>query len=369
MKILLLDGDGIGPELMQSAEKILRHFQKQFGLVVDLKHALFGGASIDTDGEPLTEDTLRLARESDAVLLSCVGGPKWDTLPRDKRPEAGLLKLRQSLQTFANVRPVRIFPELIDASTIRPEVLQGVDLVIVRELTSGIYFGKPRGFEPNADSPQRAFNTMAYTREEISRVAHVAFSLARQRRGLVTSVDKANVLEVSQLWRKTVTEISSSYPGVRLDHMYVDNCAMQLVRDPKQFDVLLTENLFGDILSDQAAMLVGSIGNLPSASLSAEHVEGMRTRGIFEPIHGSAPDLAGKDLANPIGMLLSVAMLLRHVTPDPTLGNRLASLLENGISTVLREGIRTRDLADVNTTVRRLVGTAQMTDLIMKEIR
>jgi 3-isopropylmalate dehydrogenase len=333
-RITLLPGDGIGPEIMAIARQLLDAVSGRHGFTLSYNEQPMGGAAIDATGEPLPASTLEACRASDAVLLAAIGSPQYDSLPREKRPETGLLGLRAGLGLFANLRPVKIIPALIDASTLKREVIEGVDLLVVRELTGGVYFGTPKG-RVEAEGRVRAFNTMAYFDDEIDRIAKVGFDLAQQRSGRLCSVDKANVLDVSQLWRDRVEALhAASYPGVELSHMYVDNAAMQLVRNPRQFDVLLTSNLFGDILSDEAAMLSGSIGMLPSASL------GSGGPGLFEPIHGSAPDIAGQDRANPMAMVLSAAMLLRIALQQEA----AAAALEAAVDRVLAAGYRTGDL-------------------------
>jgi 3-isopropylmalate dehydrogenase len=332
-RITLLAGDGIGPEITAVARELLDAVSRRHGFELLYDEQPIGGAAIDATGEPLPPGTLEACREADAVLLAAIGSPQYDSLPRDKRPESGLLGLRAGLGLFANLRPVKIIPALTGASSLKPEVIEGVDLMVVRELTGGVYFGTPKG-RVEADGHVRAFNTMAYSDFEIDRIAKVGFDLALQRGGRLCSVDKANVLDVSQLWRDRVEAIATDYPDVALSHMYVDNAAMQLVRAPKQFDVILTSNLFGDILSDEAAMLTGSIGMLPSASL------GSSGPGLFEPIHGSAPDIAGQDLANPMAMVLSAAMLLRIGLKQ----NAAATDLEAAVERTLEAGFRTGDL-------------------------
>jgi len=332
-RITLLAGDGIGPEITAVARELLDAVSRRHGFELLYDEQPIGGAAIDATGEPLPPSTLEACREADAVLLAAIGSPQYDSLPREKRPESGLLGLRAGLGLFANLRPVKIIPALAGASSLKPEVIEGVDLLVVRELTGGVYFGTPKG-RVEADGHVRAFNTMAYSDFEIDRIARVGFDLALQRGGRLCSVDKANVLDVSQLWRDRVEAIATDYPDVALSHMYVDNAAMQLVRAPKQFDVILTSNLFGDILSDEAAMLTGSIGMLPSASL------GSNGPGLYEPIHGSAPDIAGQDLANPMAMVLSVAMLLRIGLKQ----NAAATDLEAAVERTLEAGFRTGDL-------------------------
>ena len=332
-RITLLPGDGIGPEIMAVARLLLDAVSSShgFSLVYDVQP--MGGVAIDATGEPLPNSTLEACKAADAVLLAAIGSPQYDSLPREQRPESGLLGLRSALGLFANLRPVKIIPALIDASTLKREVIEGVDLLVVRELTGGVYFGTPKG-RVEAEGRVRAFNTMAYFDDEIDRIAKVAFELAVARSGRLCSVDKANVLDVSQLWRDQVTAMAADYPTVELSHMYVDNAAMQLVRNPRQFDVLLTSNLFGDILSDEAAMLSGSIGMLPSASL------GSSGPGLFEPIHGSAPDIARQDKANPMAMVLSAAMMLRVGLQQ----DAAATALETAVDRVLAAGYRTGDL-------------------------
>jgi 3-isopropylmalate dehydrogenase len=332
--ITLLPGDGIGPEIMAVTVEVLKVVGKLFDIQFEFTEALIGGAAIDATGEPLPTATLDMCRNSDAVLLAAIGGYKWDSLPSHLRPEAGLLGLRAGLGLFANLRPAKILPELIDSSTLKREVVEGVDIMVVRELTGGIYFGKPKGVFATETGEKRGVNTMAYTASEIERIGRVAFEACRKRQGKLCSVDKANVLEVSQLWRDCMTNLAQEYPDVELSHMYVDNAAMQLVRAPKQFDTIVTGNLFGDILSDAAAMLTGSIGMLPSASLPASGP------GVFEPVHGSAPDIAGQDKANPLAQVLSAAMMLRYGLNQPA----AASYLETAVSLVLQQGNRTGDI-------------------------
>ncbi|WP_414622282.1 3-isopropylmalate dehydrogenase [Calothrix sp. CCY 0018] len=333
-RITLLPGDGIGPEIMAVAVNVLKVVGKKFDIQFEFQEALIGGAAIDAKGEPLPEATLNTCRDSDAVLLAAIGGYKWDELPSDKRPEAGLLGLRAGLELFANLRPAKIIPQLIDASTLKKEVVEGVDIMVVRELTGGIYFGKPKGVFETETGEKRGINTMAYTEAEIERIGKVAFDAARKRGGKLCSVDKANVLEVSQLWRTTIAKLAQEYQDVELSHLYVDNAAMQLLRAPKQFDTIVTGNLFGDILSDAAAMLTGSIGMLPSASLGAN------APGVFEPVHGSAPDIAGEDKANPLAQILSAAMMLRYGLNQAD----AADYIENAVFQVLQIGFRTGDI-------------------------
>jgi 3-isopropylmalate dehydrogenase len=334
-KILVLAGDGIGPEVMAETVKILEFVNQEEKLGLEFESALVGGCSYDADGKPLTDGTLNLAKAADAVLLGAVGGPKWEELDYSVRPERALLALRSELGLFANLRPAKVYPALVDASSLKREIIEGIDIMVLRELTGDIYFGEPKGVEKLPDGQERGVNTMVYTTHEIERIAKLAFEVARGRRKQVTSVDKANVLETTELWRKIVTNLGKSYPDVELKHMYVDNCAMQLVRYPKQFDVIVTGNLFGDILSDEAAMLTGSIGMLPSASLASSK------KGMYEPIHGSAPDIAGKGVANPIATVLSAAMML-----DLTFGKKeSAQKIEKAVEKVLEAGLRTADIA------------------------
>jgi 3-isopropylmalate dehydrogenase len=344
-KIALIKGDGIGPEIVDEAVKVLDAVASVENIEFDYHDYLMGGCAVDVFDNPLPADTITGALNSDAILFGAIGGPKYDTLPKEKRPETGLLKMRKELNVFANIRPAVIFDELTEASTLKEEVVKGVNLVVVRELTGGIYFGEPREKLEN-----RAYNTMVYSREEIARIAKVAFELAMTRDKRVTSVDKANVLEVSQLWREVVEEIAKDYPEVSLEHMYVDNATMQLIRNPKQFDVILTGNIFGDILSDGASMVVGSIGLLPSASVGGKV-------GLYEPIHGSAPDIAGQGIANPIATIMSASMMLRDLG-EISAGNRI----DNAIKAVLKEGYRTKDLSSFD--AKEVVSTSEMGSLI-----
>ena len=332
-RVVLLPGDGIGPEITAVARRMLEAIADRQGFELVFDEQPIGGAAIDATGEPLPASTLAACRSADAVLLAAIGSPRFDSLPRSKRPESGLLALRSGMELFANLRPVKIVPALIGASSLRPEVIEGVDLLVVRELTGGIYFGQPKG-RIEADGEERGFNTMTYSSSEVDRIATVAFELARERSGRLCSVDKANVLDVSQLWRDRVDAMAPSYSDVEVSHLYVDNAAMQLVRAPRQFDVMLTGNLFGDILSDEAAMLTGSIGMLPSASLGSDGP------GLFEPVHGSAPDIAGQNKANPLAMVLSAAMMLRTGLKQPA----AADALEQAVDSVLAAGFRTGDL-------------------------
>jgi 3-isopropylmalate dehydrogenase len=351
-KILILPGDGIGPEIVTEAVKVLAALRDSFGLSIEMDEALVGGAAIDAIGQPLPGTTLDLARQADAVLLGAVGGPKWEGLPIAQRPEKGLLGLRSGLGLFANLRPAILYPQLAGASTLKPEVVSGLDILIVRELTGGIYFGQPRGVHTRADGERVGVNTLTYSEPEIRRICRVAFDIARKRQRRVCSVDKANVLECTELWRQVATEVGAEYPDVELTHMYVDNAAMQLVRRPKQFDVMVTTNMFGDILSDAGAMLTGSIGMLPSASLDAEG------RGMYEPIHGSAPDIAGRGVANPLATILSIAMMLRYSLGEGAAAERI----ERAVSQVLDRGLRT---ADITSEGMREVGTAEMGDAVV----
>jgi 3-isopropylmalate dehydrogenase len=351
MKIAILPGDGIGAEITCEAKKVLTVLQRD-GLPSEIEEAAVGGAAYDQTGVPLPEATLRLAQQADAVLFGAVGGPQYDALPREKRPERALLDLRRALGTFANLRPAILYPELAAASALKPEVVAGLDIMIVRELTGDIYFGEPRGIHRNANGERVGVNTMVYSEVEIRRIAHVGFRAARKRGHKLCSVDKMNVLEATQLWRDVVTEVGKEYPDIELSHMLVDNCAMQLVRNPKQFDVILTGNMFGDILSDEASMLTGSIGMLPSASLDEEG------KGLYEPIHGSAPDIAGKNLANPLAMILSVAMMLRY-----TFGQEAAALrVERAVQCALAGGLRTADIYQEGC---RRVSTSEMGDAVV----
>ena len=353
MKIAVLAGDGIGPEITGQAERILLALRSD-GLKLELEPGLLGGCAVDAAGEPFPEITRRLVKEADAVLLGAVGGPKYDGLPREKRPEQGLLAIRKELNLFANLRPAILYPELASASSLKPEIVSGLDILIVRELTGDIYFGQPRGIE-RREGQRVGFNTMIYTEAEINRIAHVAFQAARKRKGRLCSVDKMNVLECTQLWRDVVTETAKEYPDVKLSHMLVDNAAMQLVRDPKQFDVIVTGNMFGDILSDEASMLTGSIGMLPSASLDDQN------KGLYEPIHGSAPDIAGKDIANPLATILSVAMMLRYSFAQEDAAVRI----ENAVRKVLAQGFRTNDIYELG---MKKVGTIEMGDAVLANL-
>ncbi|MCC6917026.1 3-isopropylmalate dehydrogenase [Nitrosomonas sp.] len=354
MKIALLAGDGIGPEIVAQAERILLHFRRE-GLKIELEPGLLGGCAVDATGEPFPDTTRKLAVEADAILLGAVGGVQYDNLPREKRPEQGLLAIRKELNLFANLRPVVLYPELANASTLKQEVVAGLDILIVRELTGDIYFGKPRGIEFR-EGQKVGFNTMIYSESEIRRIAHVAFQAAGRRNGRLCSVDKMNVLECTQLWRDVVTETAQFYPDVTLSHMLVDNAAMQLVRNPGQFDVMVTGNMFGDILSDEASMLTGSIGMLPSASLDDKN------KGLYEPIHGSAPDIAGKGVANPLATILSAAMMLRYSFNEES----IASQIEHAVQKTLEQGYRTADIYETGT---KKVGTLEMGDCVLENLQ
>ena len=353
--ILALPGDGIGPEVLAPALGVLRRVSEIADFDAEIEEGLLGGAAFEATGKPLPDETLASARSADAVLMGSIGGPQWDALDRDLRPERGLLGLRSGLGLFANLRPAVLYPQLADASTLRSDVVAGLDILIVRELTGGIYFGTPRGIETMEGGERRGVNTLVYTESEIERICRAAFEAARRRSGRVCSVDKANVLEVSELWREVAERVGEEYEDVELGHMYVDNAAMQLVRDPKQFDVIVTTNMFGDILSDLASMLTGSIGMLPSASLDAGG------KGLYEPCHGSAPDIAGCDAANPLATILSAAMMLRYTLDRPDLADRV----ERAVSLVLDRGLRTRDIASPGT---REVGTAAMGQAVIEEL-
>ncbi|CAC9537638.1 3-isopropylmalate dehydrogenase (EC 1.1.1.85) [uncultured Gammaproteobacteria bacterium] len=353
-KVLILPGDGIGQEIVAQALKVIDYLNENHELNMALVHGLVGGSAYDETASPLPQATLDAAHECDSILLGAVGGYQWEKLERDLRPERGLLGLRAELDLFSNLRPAILYPQLASASTLKEEVVSGLDLMIVRELVAGIYFGQPRGVEVR-DGEKYGFNTATYFKSEIERIGHSAFKIAQLRNKRVCSVDKANVLEVCELWRETMIEVAKDYPDVELSHMYVDNAAMQLVKAPKQFDVMVTSNLFGDVLSDCAAMLTGSIGMLPSASLNKEGF------GMYEPIHGSAPDIAGQDLANPLATILSVAMMLRYSLNQVT----LAEKIEAAVNTVLDKGYRTQDIASESDTV---VGTDKMGDLVVEAL-
>lgn len=353
--ILLLPGDGIGPEIMGEAEKILRRVNESFKLDLIFQHGLVGGAALDDSDTPLPDKTLELATKADAILLGAVGGPKWDGLPMAKRPEKGLLGLRSNLELFANFRPAILYPQLASASSLKPEVVSGLDIMIIRELTGGIYFGQPRGVRQLESGERQGYNTYAYTETEIRRIGRVAFETAQQRGKKLCSVDKANVLEVTVLWREIMNELKLEYPDIELSHMYVDNAAMQLVRAPKQFDVIVTGNMFGDILSDEAAMLTGSIGMLPSASMNSAK------QGMYEPCHGSAPDIAGKGIANPLATILSVAMMLRYSLDE----GAAAAAIEDAVGKVLDQGLRT---ADIMSEGCNQVSTREMGEAVLAQL-
>ncbi|MSQ80494.1 MAG: 3-isopropylmalate dehydrogenase [Candidatus Methylopumilus sp.] len=351
MKIAILPGDGIGPEITKQAVNVL----KALNVGAELIEAPIGGAGYDKFGDPLPDSTLDLALNSDAILLGAVGDWKYDTLPREKRPERGLLRVRKELNLFANLRPAILYPELVSASTLKPDIVSNLDIMIVRELTGDIYFGEPRGIHTNEEGEKEGINTMRYAVSEIERIAHVAFKIAMRRSKKLCSVDKANVLETTELWRQVMVEISKKYPEVELTHMYVDNAAMQLIKNPKQFDVLVTGNIFGDILSDEASMLTGSIGMLPSASLDSHN------KGMYEPSHGSAPDIAGKDIANPLATILSLAMMFRYTFSDEKNANKI----ESAIKKTLSQGYRT---ADIYSTGDKKITCSQMGEAVIASL-
>jgi len=355
LKIAILPGDGIGPEIIAEAMKLLECLRQEFGFEAEFENAAIGGAGFDQSGNPLPEATLALCEQADAVLFGAIGGPQYERLERNLRPEMGLLKLRSTLSLFSNLRPALLYPQLAEASSLKPGIVAGLDIMIVRELTGGIYFGQPRGIRELDNGEREAYNTMVYAEHEIERIARSAFEIAMLRNKKLCSVDKANVLEVSELWREVVTRVGIEYADVELSHMYVDNAAMQLVRAPKQFDVMVTTNLFGDILSDTAAMLTGSIGMLPSASLD------INGKGMYEPIHGSAPDIAGKSIANPLATILSVAMMMRYSLNRP----ELAELIDTAVGNVLNQGFRTADICDGAGSV----GTTEMGDAVVAALR
>lgn len=355
-KLLILPGDGIGPEIVAEAVKVLKVLRRDYGLALEWETALIGGSAYEATGQPLPDVTLDLAKAADAVLLGAVGGPQWDRLDRPLRPETGLLGIRKGLGLFANLRPALLYPQLAQASSLHAELVAGLDLMIVRELTGDVYFGQPRGIRTLDSGEREGFNTMVYRESEVERIVRVGCEIAMQRQRRLCSVDKANVLEVSELWRQVAERVVREYPPVKLSHLYVDNAAMQLVRAPKQFDVIVTGNIFGDILSDCAAMLTGSIGMLPSASLDAHG------KGLYEPIHGSAPDIAGQGVANPLATILSVAMLLRYTLGQPELAGRI----EQAVSRALDQGLRTGDIMAPGMT---RVGTAQMGDAVTAALR
>jgi len=355
-KVLILPGDGIGPEIVREARKVLSCVNSQFDLGLELDEQLVGGAAIDATGKPLPDETLAAARGADAILLGAVGGPKWDSIPDFAiRPEKGLLGIRSALGLFANLRPAILYPQLAHASSLKPEIVAGLDILIVRELTGGIYFGQPRGVRVKEGGVREGFNTYVYDENEIRRIGRVAFEAARARNKRLCSVDKANVLEVTVLWREIMTDLAAEYPDVELSHMYVDNAAMQLVRAPKQFDVVVTGNMFGDILSDAAAMLTGSIGMLPSASLDENG------KGMYEPCHGSAPDIAGQGIANPLATILSVAMMLRYSLAAPEAADKIEAV----VSQVLDQNLRT---ADIMSAGMQAVSTSEMGDAVLRAL-
>jgi 3-isopropylmalate dehydrogenase len=354
-KIAVLAGDGIGQEIITATLGVVECLQQEFGFVAELEHAAIGGAGYDAFGQPLPEQTLAICQQADAILFGAIGGPQYDSLERELRPEKGLLKLRSSLSLFANLRPALLYPQLAEASSLKSELVAGLDLMIVRELTGGIYFGEPRGIRVLENGERQGFNTLVYAEHEIERIARAAFDIAMLRERRLCSVDKANVLEVSELWREVVSRVGRDYPEVELTHMYVDNASMQLVRAPRQFDVMVTSNLFGDILSDTAAMLTGSIGMLPSASLDEN------ARGMYEPVHGSAPDIAGKNLANPLATILSLAMLLRYSLRELEHAERI----ETAVGEVLDQGLRTADIAGAADSV----GTTEMGMAVVTALR
>ncbi len=356
-KIVILPGDGIGPEIIAEGRRILETVNQQYDLGLTLQTCSFGGAAYDETGSPLPDETLTACREAEAILLGAIGGPQYDSAPRDLRPERGLLGLRSELKLFSNLRPALLYPELADASSLKPELVAGLDLMIVRELTGGIYFGQPRGIEER-NGERVGFNTLVYSESEIRRIAVSAFEIARQRNSRLCSVDKMNVLEVSELWREVMIDVGKDYPDVELSHLFVDNAAMQLVRAPKQFDVMVTSNMFGDILSDAAAMLTGSIGMLPSASLDEAG------KGMYEPIHGSAPDIAGQGIANPLATILSVSMMLRYTLKEAA----AADAVDSAVSRVLAQGYRCQDIASGKSD-EKVINTTQMGDAVIAALQ
>jgi len=360
-KIMLLPGDGIGQEVMAQVLRVVEWMDEAGFASFDLQTGLIGGASIDAHGVPLTDETVAECLACDAVLMGAVGGPKWDDVPFDKKPERGLLRIRKDMGLFANLRPAIVFDALADASSLKRDIVSGLDIMIVRELTGGIYFGQPRGIEDLPDGTRKAYNTLVYTSPEVERIGRVAFDLATKRSGRVCSVDKANVLESTIMWREEMEAVAKDFPNVELSHLYVDNASMQLVRNPKQFDVMVTTNMFGDILSDCAAMLTGSLGMLPSASLGAVDASGKRNA-LYEPVHGSAPDIAGQNLANPLAMFLSLSMMLRYSFDMDTLADRL----DNAVKATLAEGIRTGDIMQEGATK---VGTSGMGDAVLRHLK
>ena len=360
-KLLLLPGDGIGPEVVKEVKKIIEWLNKNKSLDFKIEEELIGGASIDAHKIPITDEVFYKSLECDAVLLGACGGPKWDKLEFSKKPERALLKLRKELKLFANLRPAICFEQLVDSSTLKPEIVSGLDIMIVRELTGGIYFGEPRGIEPIKNNERRGINTHSYTTSEIKRIAKVAFDMAKKRKNKVTSCEKSNVMEAGVLWREEVQDLKDKeYKNVKLEHMLADNCAMQLLRNPKQFDVILADNLFGDMLSDEAAMLTGSLGLLPSASLGSKDKNG-KLRSLYEPVHGSAPDIAGKNIANPIATILSLSMALRYSLDL----DKEADLLDQAVQKVLNDGLRTKDIVSKG---KKEVTTSQMGDAIISKL-
>lgn len=359
-KLTLLPGDGIGPEVIQATKPVLDWACDKGGLAIDIHEDVIGGQAYDSYQTPLSDTTLEHCLESDCILMGAVGGPKWKDVPYEKRPEAGLLKLRKELDLYANLRPAIVFDALVSASSLRPEIVKGLDILIVRELTGGIYFGEPRGIEKLENGERRGFNTQSYTSSEIRRIGEIAFELARQRQGKVTSAEKSNVMESGILWREEITALHQrSFSNIRLEHIYADNCAMQLLREPRQFDVIVTDNLFGDILSDEAAMITGSLGMLPSASLGpADEITGQR-RALYEPVHGSAPDIAGQEKANPLATILSFGMALKYSFGQ----DNLADQLSNAVNQTLASGIRTADIATKDT---KIVSTSEMGDKVLE---
>ena len=361
--LMILPGDGIGPEVMAEVRKLILWLEQNESLRFEIQEGLIGGASIDAYNDPLTDETLEKCQKVDAVLLGAVGGPKWDKVAYDIRPEAGLLKIRKKMDLFANLRPALVFDALLDASTLKPEVVKGLDIVIVRELTGGVYFGEPRGIFDLGNGERRGVNTQVYTTSEIKRVGRIAFELARKRAGRVCSAEKANVMDSGKLWREEMTRLhAEEYGDVELTHMYADNCAMQLLRNPRQFDVLVTDNLFGDILSDEAAMLTGSLGMLPSASLGAPDPATGKRKALYEPVHGSAPDIAGKELANPLATVLSFSMCLKYSFGLDALSDRI----DRAVQAVLSSGLRTGDIMAEGC---RRAGTSEMGDALLKELQ
>ena len=359
INISLLPGDGIGKEISVEAKKVLKWISNETQFEIKINEELVGGASIDKFGSPLSEETLRRIKKSDAIILGAVGGPKWENLDFEKRPERGLLKIRKELDLYANFRPATVYTPLVNSSSLKPEIVKNLDLLIIRELTGGIYFGEPRGIEKLGEDDYKGFNTLVYTSKEIRRIAKVAFETAMMRSKRLCSVDKANVLESTELWRNIMIETSKKYPNVELSHMYVDNASMQLVRDPKQFDVIVTSNMFGDILSDCASMLTGSLGMLPSASVGINNLGDKKA--MYEPAHGSAPDIAGKNLANPLAMIFSVGMMFKYSFENET----VTQCIDNAVKSVLKKGFRTRDILSYGQTE---VSTSKMGDEVLKEL-